>query len=407
VALVPAPRLDRTSNLPVSRPQVPFEGPISVGALLRREGHRASHAVDRPVVPRARDVRNDESGGTAHGIAITAGALLAVSAVIGTSAVGEVSQGTVGTGDGTVGVPPLSRGTAVIPAPAAAGEAPSPLAAAIPPAAAALAALAGGAGVGPASGAGIVAPVLAPAESAVSSGSASAAEVDTVALPVVRAAQSSGGRSPEPRESSNRPLRNVINVPAPSVSAPSAPAPSVPAPSVSAPSVPAPSVSAPFVPGPSAPAPSAPAPSAPSVPAPSVGGGIDISPRPVDELPPAVDGKGLVGELPLFGGGGLAGGNDTPTEDRAGDGTDGAADPGTGTVGSDDAGGAATDGATDGATVDDEPTGPVKSVAEESAEAISVETGTGTDDAAETAASDTADSSSVQADSADAGNAAA
>ena len=65
------------------------------------------------------------------------------------------------------------------------------------------------------------------------------------------------------------------------------------------------------------------------------------------------------------------------------------------------------DGATDGATVDDEPTGPVESVAEESAEAIGVETGTGTDDAAETAASDTADSSSVQADSGDAGDAAA
>jgi hypothetical protein len=148
VASAPAPQLDRSSNLPISRPHVAYEGPISVGALLRREGRRASHALDRPVVPRARDVRNDESSGTTHGIAVTAGALLALSAVIGTSAVGEVSQGTVSTGDQTVGVPPLGRGTAVIPAPAAASEAPPPLAAAVPPAAAALATLAEGAGVG-------------------------------------------------------------------------------------------------------------------------------------------------------------------------------------------------------------------------------------------------------------------
>src|SRR5215207_4799836 len=62
VAPALAPQLDRS-----------YEGPISVGALLRREGRRASHALDRPVVPRARDVRHDESGGTAHGIALTGG----------------------------------------------------------------------------------------------------------------------------------------------------------------------------------------------------------------------------------------------------------------------------------------------------------------------------------------------
>ena len=165
MAPAPAPQLDRSSDLQgsgphVSYPHVSYEGPISVGARLRREGRRASHAIDRPVMPRARDVRNDESSGTAHGIAITAGTLLALSAVIGTSALGEVSQSTVSTGDQSVGVPPLGRGTAVIPAPAAASEAPPPLAAAVPAAAAALAALAGGAGVEPASGAGIVAQAL-------------------------------------------------------------------------------------------------------------------------------------------------------------------------------------------------------------------------------------------------------
>jgi hypothetical protein len=104
-----------------------------------------------------------------------------------------------------------------------------------------------------------------------------------------------------------------------------------------------------------------------------------------------------VGGLPLFGGGELTGGNDTPTEDGAGLGTDGAADPGAGAVDSDDAGGTATDGATDGATVDDEPTGLVESVSEVSAEATGTETGT----------DEAADSSSVQADSTDAGDAAA
>jgi hypothetical protein len=209
VAPALAPQLDRSSDLPISRPHVAYEGPISVGALLRREGRRASHALDRPVVPRARDVRHDESGGTAHGIAITGGALLALSAVIGTSAVGEVSQGTVSTGDHSVGVPPLGRGTAVIPAPAAASEAPPPPAAAVPPAAAASAALTGGAGVEPATGERIVAqaltPPLPPPRSAGSAGSAvSVSEADTVAVPVLRSATKSTGSS-EPGGSSSSP----------------------------------------------------------------------------------------------------------------------------------------------------------------------------------------------------------
>ena len=229
MASAPAPRLDRSSDLPVSRRPVSYthvssDGPISVGALLRREGRRASHALDRPVVPRARDVRNDESGGTAHGIALTAGALLALSAVIGTSAVGEVTQGTVSAADQTVGLPPLGRGTAVIPAPAAAGEAPPPPAAAVPPAATALAALSEGAGVEPASGAGIVAQALTPPPPPPgSAGSAvSVSEADTVAVPVVRTATDSPGSS-EPGGSSSQPPRTVISVPGPSNPAPSVP----------------------------------------------------------------------------------------------------------------------------------------------------------------------------------------
>ena len=306
VASAPAPRLDRSSDLPVSRrpvsyPHVSSDGPISVGALLRREGRRASHALDRPVVPRARDVRNDESGGTAHGIALTAGALLALSAVIGTSAVGEVTQGTVSAADQTVGLPPLGRGTAVIPAPAAAGEAPPPPAAAVPPAATALAALAEGAGVEPASGAGIVAQALTPPPPPPgSAGSAvSVSEADTVAVPVVRTATDSPGSS-EPGGSSSQPLRTVISVPGPSNPAPSVPAPSVPAPSAPAPSAPAASAPAPSAPAPAAPAPSPPGPTDPAPSARRRPGRRDRrSAAACDELPPQVDGGGLVGRLPL------------------------------------------------------------------------------------------------------------
>jgi hypothetical protein len=411
LASAPAPRLGRSSDLPVSRPHVSYDGPISVGALLRREGRRTSHAIDRPVVPRARDVRNDESGGTAHGIAVTAGALLALSAVIGTSsAVGEVSQGTVSTGDQSVGVPQLGRGTAVIPAPAAASEAPPPLAAAVPPAAAALAALAGGAGVEPASGAGIVAQMLTPPVG--SAGSAvSVSEADTGAAPVVRTATESTGSS-EPGGSASQPLRNVISVPGPSnpspVPAPSVPAPSVPAPSAPAPSAPAPapapSAPAPSAPASAAPAPSAPAPTdlAPSAPAPSFGaGGIGVPPRLVDELPPQVDGQGLVGRLPLVGGSGLvpAGEKDAPAEDRDGDlaegDTDGATDPGTDAVGSEDegSGGAVTDSATGDASADDETTDSTEKVAADGAE--DAEEDTGEDAGTETESANSADGCSA------------
>ena len=85
---------------------------------------------------------------------------------------------------------------------------------------------------------------------------------------------------------------------------------------------------------------------------------------------------GLVGRLPLFGGGGLvpAGEKDAPAEDRDGDlpegGTDGATDPGTDAVGSDDggSGGAVTDSATDDASVDDETTDSADKVAADGAE---------------------------------------
>jgi hypothetical protein len=91
------------------------------------------------------------------------------------------------------------------------------------------------------------------------------------------------------------------------------------------------------------------------------GGGIVVPPRLVDELPPQVDGEGLVGRLPLVSGGRLvpAGEKDAPAENRDGDlaegGTDGATDPGTDAVGSDNegSGGAVTDSATGDASADD------------------------------------------------------
>jgi hypothetical protein len=106
------------------------------------------------------------------------------------------------------------------------------------------------------------------------------------------------------------------------------------------------------------------------------GGGIVVPPRFADELPPEVDGGGLVGRLPLVGGGGLvpAGEKDAPAEDRDGDlaegDTDGATDPGTDAVGSDDeaSGGAVTDSAADDASADDETTDSADKVAVDGAE---------------------------------------
>ena len=124
------------------------------------------------------------------------------------------------------------------------------------------------------------------------------------------------------------------------------------------------------------------------------GGGIVVPPRLVDELPPQVDGEGLVGRLPLVGGGRLvpAGEKDAPAENRDGDlaegGTDGATDAGTDAVGFDNegSGGAVTDSATGDASADDEATDSADKVAA---------------DGAEDAAEDTARDAGTETESAD------
>lgn len=85
---------DLSDDLSAARPPVAPDGPVTVGSLLRREG-RAPHSHDRPVVPRARDVVDR---GPAHRVAVTAGTILAVAAVLGTNVVGEVALGP-GAGD--------------------------------------------------------------------------------------------------------------------------------------------------------------------------------------------------------------------------------------------------------------------------------------------------------------------
>jgi hypothetical protein len=120
------------------------------------------------------------------------------------------------------------------------------------------------------------------------------------------------------------------------------------------------------------------------------GGGIVVPPRLVDELPPQVDGEGLVGRLPLVGGGRLvpAGEKDAPAENRDGDlaegGTDGATDAGTDAVGSDHEGSGGA--VTDSATGDDEATDSADKVAA---------------DGAEDAAEDTARDAGTETESAD------
>ncbi|MDT0349323.1 hypothetical protein [Pseudonocardia charpentierae] len=89
MASAAAPRHGRTRVSPLIAPtDAPPDGPVSVGSLLRREGRRAAHALDRPLVPRARDLA--EAGArSSHGVAVAAGALIAVTAVLGSNAVGD------------------------------------------------------------------------------------------------------------------------------------------------------------------------------------------------------------------------------------------------------------------------------------------------------------------------------
>jgi hypothetical protein len=160
VASADAPRQDRSSDLPVARPPVLPDGPVTVGSLLRREG-RAAHSQDRPVVPRARDVVTDR--GPAHRAAVTAGTVLAVAAVLGTNVIGGAALGP-GTGDDdergfggpVVPDPPSPLSLAATAAPV--GHAMAVLRAAGSPVLAAMNDLTGGR---PASGAGIVAQALA------------------------------------------------------------------------------------------------------------------------------------------------------------------------------------------------------------------------------------------------------
>jgi len=93
VASAAAPRHGRAPDHPggphLVAPADPHpDGPVSVGSLLRREGRRAAHALDRPLIPRARDLA--EAGArSSHGVAVAAGALLAVTTVLGSNAVGD------------------------------------------------------------------------------------------------------------------------------------------------------------------------------------------------------------------------------------------------------------------------------------------------------------------------------
>ena len=100
------------------------DGLVSVGSLLRREGRRAAHAVDRPLVPRARDLLEAGARTSTHRAAVAAGALLAVTTVLGSNALGD---GTIISG---VGVDEAAdAGPAAVPPPAE----PLPLAAADAP----------------------------------------------------------------------------------------------------------------------------------------------------------------------------------------------------------------------------------------------------------------------------------
>ena len=94
MASAAAPRHGRAPDLPRVRPVIASPDPepdglVSVGSLLRREGRRAAHAVDRPLVPRARDLLEAGTRTSTHRAAVAAGALLAVTTVLGSSALGD------------------------------------------------------------------------------------------------------------------------------------------------------------------------------------------------------------------------------------------------------------------------------------------------------------------------------
>ena len=129
MASAAAPRHGRAPDLPSVRPVIASPDPepdglVSVGSLLRREGRRAAHAVDRPLVPRARDLLEAGARTSTHRAAVAAGALLAVTTVLGSNALGD---GTIISG---VGVDEAAdAGPAAVPPPAE----PLPLAAADAP----------------------------------------------------------------------------------------------------------------------------------------------------------------------------------------------------------------------------------------------------------------------------------
>jgi hypothetical protein len=189
VASADAPRHDTahelSRDLPAPRPPVPPDGPVTVGSLLRREG-RAAHSQDRPVVPRARDVADR---GPAHRVAVTAGSILAVAAVLGTNVIGDVALGP-GTADddgergfGGAVAPESPNPLSLTATGAPIGNAMAVLRAAGSPALAAVNDLAGGP---PASGAGIVARALAglpgsPAVAVAPTGTSTATTSDDVA----------------------------------------------------------------------------------------------------------------------------------------------------------------------------------------------------------------------------------
>ena len=137
VASAAAPRHGRAPDLPSVRPVIASPDPepdglVSVGSLLRREGRRAAHAVDRPLVPRARDLLEAGARTSTHRAAVAAGALLAVTTVLGSNALGD------GTFISGVGVDEAAdAGPAAVPPPAE----PLPLAAADAPVSQVMAAL--------------------------------------------------------------------------------------------------------------------------------------------------------------------------------------------------------------------------------------------------------------------------
>jgi hypothetical protein len=187
---------------------VPPNGPVSVGTLLRREG-RAAHSLDRPVVPRARDAADDDSRRSRR-TAVTAGALLAVTAVLGTNVLGDLTRPPATKADeGSE----LGAGQGVVPAPAgapAATHAADPLDQAVSAlrtaGSPAGAATGGGGAVGvlPASGAGIVAQALRPVPPLVGSATRGAGAATAAVVPPLGRSTASSDRSTSAGSSSDR-----------------------------------------------------------------------------------------------------------------------------------------------------------------------------------------------------------